>query len=74
MSTTGALVVAPFDPRVRIGTHVSIEAGGARGFVQVRRIEATEPPDLAAYGVRFVHLDAPLRQLVSRMMASSARS
>ena len=70
LSITGALVIGPRDARVRIGTQVEIDAGGQRGVVEIRRIDADTDPALAWYGVQFVDLQPELQQLINDTIAA----
>lgn len=65
LSVTGALIQAPANEEIHRGTMVNITFGGAhQGRVQVQRVKATPDPNVAYYGVRFVSLDATVRQLI----------
>jgi hypothetical protein len=64
LSVSGALLLAPRNPKVRRGANVAIDHGGAHGLVKVRHTTDTTVPELQCYGVLFVALDPVLERLV----------
>jgi hypothetical protein len=67
---SGAQVVAPFDARVRVGTHVQIEAAGGRGVALVQQMAEDDDPTMARYDVRFVALDDALQKLIDQTIVA----
>jgi hypothetical protein len=63
LSVTGALMRAKSNLRIEHGSHVAIGTSVGRGVVAVQRIE---PDDIDhwLFGVSFVALDEPLRELI----------
>lgn len=67
VSVTGARISAPTDEVIVIGKLMDINIRGARGVVEVRRVEVSPNPTLAYYGVQFVQLDRQLKDLVLQL-------
>lgn len=70
LSITGARIKAPVDSTIVRGSHVEIEVKQARGIVRVRRIDVAIDPRMALYGVEFLQLDPPLKELIDRTLAA----
>jgi hypothetical protein len=64
ISLTGAQIRAVADDAIAIGSLVDIKIRNGRGVVEVRRIDISHDPAIAHYGVRFVELDVPLKDLI----------
>lgn len=54
LSVSGAAIVAPTDPALRVGSTLMIEAEGFRGMVGVTQMRDTADEGLTRYGVSFV--------------------
>ena len=63
MSVTGALILAPVSPDLRIGAHVLIGFEDEATTVRIRRIEPYNNA-LCIYGVSFVNLGPRLQELI----------
>ncbi len=65
LSVTGAGIVGPADPPLARGAQVQLRIHGVDGLVEIRRVQPTDAPDLARYGVAFVRLHPELERFVS---------
>jgi hypothetical protein len=63
VSMTGALIQAPADDAITIGSLMEITIGKVVGTVEIRRMEASAEPSAAYFGVRFVDGDGSLRNI-----------
>ena len=68
VSVSGAQVLAPADPEIRIGTRFDIEVKGVVGRVVVRRIVHSATPDLCLYGVEIPPESGDLARLFSESL------
>lgn len=69
LSVTGALLRAKSNPQIMRGTQVDIRTGAGTGTVGVRRIEP-DNHEHSLYGVSFIALDEPLRDLIYETLAA----
>ena len=68
VSVSGAQVLAPADPEVRIGSRFDVEIKGVVGRVVVRRIVHSATPDLCLYGIEIPPESEDLARLFSESL------
>ena len=74
LSVSGAAVVAPHAPHLRVGSMLDIEAGGFRGMVAIHRIAECGDPDQRVYGVSFVDFPPAFTDFVYSVLAAARPS
>ena len=69
-SLTGLLIRSAADDDIEVGTQAAIDADGLHAVVQVERIDKTDDPKTALYGVQFLSIDPQFRHLIQEAVAS----
>lgn len=64
LSVSGARIIAPTDPSLRVGSTLVILAEGCRGLVAIKQLAPTDEEGLTSYGVSFVDFPDRFTQAV----------
>jgi hypothetical protein len=64
LSVSGAGIIAPAAPHLRVGSMLDIVAGGFTGMVAIHRIAELEDPEVRMYGVSFVDFPPAFTEFV----------
>ena len=71
LSLSGALVRAPYDRRITVGTQVFVAAADGTALADVRRITSDVDLHGAFYGIHFIRVDPPLFDFINDTLATS---